>query len=228
MGLIANWKAKRAYKKAMANYDLEITDWHDDIEIFQKIREAFLIAAKGDDVVINQTIQKPGEIVLWKAQGQFHEAGRGAGSYQGSSQGFSIPVVAGIRYRVGATRGTFVSGDPIQKYSEVGDVILTSQRVLFNGMFNTKEWAFAKWNGAAASTDETDYIFHVSNRQKTSGVLFGARDGREFNRFLSCALIAAEYGVDRVIKEIDKNVKDLEEDKPVIPPLETNAPKELE
>jgi hypothetical protein len=228
MGLIANWKAKRAYKKAMANYDLEITDWHDDIEIFQKIREAFLIAAKGDDVVINQTIQKPGEIVLWKAQGQFHEAGRGAGSYQGSSQGFSIPVVAGIRYRVGATRGTFVSGDPIQKYSEVGDVILTSQRVLFNGMFNTKEWAFAKWNGAAASTDETDYIFHVSNRQKTSGVLFGARDGREFNRFLSCALIAAEYGMDRVIKEIDKNVKDLEEDKPVIPPLETNAPKELE
>jgi hypothetical protein len=228
MGLIANWKAKRAYKKAMANYDLEITDWHDDIEIFQKIRKAFLIAAKGDDVVINQTIQKPGEIVLWKAQGQFHEAGRGAGSYQGSSQGFSIPVVAGIRYRVGATRGTFVSGDPIQKYSEVGDVILTSQRVLFNGMFNTKEWAFAKWNGAAASTDETDYIFHVSNRQKTSGVLFGARDGREFNRFLSCALIAAEYGMDRVIKEIDKNVKDLEEDKPVIPPLETNAPKELE
>ena len=228
MGFIANWKAKRANKEAMANYDLQINDWRTDVEIFQKIREAFLIATKGEDVVSNQTIQKPGEIVLWKAQGQFHEAGRGAGSYQGSSQGLSIPVVAGIRYRVGATRGTFVSGDPIQKYGEVGDVILTNQRVMFNGMFNTKEWAFAKWNGAAASADETDYIFHVSNRQKTSGVLFSAHDGREFNRFLSCALIAAEYGMDRVIKEIDKNVKELEEDKPAIPPLDSKAPKALE
>jgi len=225
MGLIANWKAKRAYKRAMAEYDLAITDWHADVEIFQKIRDAFLLAAKGEDVVVNQTIQKAGEIVLWTAKGQFHEAGRGAGTYQGSSQGFSIPVVAGIRYRVGATRGTYVSGDPIQKYGEVGDVILTTNRVLFNGMFNTKEWAFSKWNGAAASADETDYIFNVSNRQKTSGVLFGARDGREFNRFLSCALIAAEYGIDRVIKEVDKNMKELEEDKPAIPPLELEAPK---
>ena len=99
---------------------------------------------------------------------------------------------------------------------------------MFNGMFNTKEWAFAKWNGAAASADETDYIFHVSNRQKTSGVLFSAHDGREFNRFLSCALIAAEYGMDRVIKEIDKNVKELEEDKPAIPPFDSKAPKALE
>jgi hypothetical protein len=225
MGFIANWKAKRAYKSAMAQYDLAITDWHADVEIFQKIKDAFLLAAKGEDVVVNQTIQKAGEIVLWTAKGQFHEAGRSAGSFQGSSQGFSIPVVAGIRYRVGATRGTYVSGDPIQKYGEVGDVILTTNRVLFNGMFNTKEWAFSKWNGAAASADETDYIFNVSNRQKTSGVLFGARDGREFNRFLSCALIAAEYGIDRVIKEVDKNMKELEEDKPAIPPLELEAPK---
>jgi hypothetical protein len=228
MGFLANWKAKRAYKGAMAQYDLAITDWHTDVEIFQKIKDAFLLAAKGEDVVVNQTIQKAGEIVLWTAKGQFHEAGRGAGTYQGSSQGFSIPVVAGIRYRVGATRGTYVSGDPIQKYGEVGDVILTTNRVLFNGMFNTKEWAFSKWNGAAASADETDYIFNVSNRQKTSGVLFGARDGREFNRFLSCALIAAEYGIDRVIQEVDKNMKELEEDKPAIPPLEMAAPKELE
>ena len=228
MGFLANWKAKRAYKSAMAQYDLAITDWHADVEIFQKIKDAFLLAAKGEDVVVNQTIQKAGEIVIWTAKGQFHEAGRGAGTYQGSSQGFSIPVVAGIRYRVGATRGTYVSGDPIQKYGEVGDVILTTNRVLFNGMFNTKEWAFSKWNGAAASADETDYIFNVSNRQKTSGVLFGARDGREFNRFLSCALIAAEYGIDRVIQEVDKNLKALEEDKPAIPPLEMQKPKELE
>ena len=228
MGFFANLKAKRKFKSDQKAYAIAHADWQTDIEIFKKIKEVFLLAAKGEDAETNQTIQKAGEIVLWRAQGQFHEAGRGAGSFQGSSQGISIPVVAGIRYRVGATRGTYVSGDPIQKYGEVGDVILTTDRVLFNGMFNTKEWAFAKWNGAAASADETDYIFNVSNRQKTSGVLFSARDGREFNRFLSCALIAVEYGIDRVVTEIDKNMKELEEDKPMPPVLQMQAPKELE
>jgi hypothetical protein len=228
MGFIANWKAKRAYKNAMAQYDLAITDWHSDIEIFEKIIAAFELATKGEDAVSNLTVQKDGEIVLWRGQGQFHQAARGAGTYVGSSQGFSIPVVAGIRYRVGATRGTYVSGDPVQKYAEVGDVVLTTQRLMFNGMFNTKEWAFSKWNGAASSADETDYIFHVSNRQTTSGILFSRSDGRLFNRFLAAALIAAEDGIDQALKAIRENAKEIAEDKPAIPPLEMQKPKELE
>jgi hypothetical protein len=36
-------------------------------------------------------------------------------------------------------------------------------------------------------------------------------------------LIAAEYGIDRVIKEIDKNMKELQEGKPAIPPLALEA-----
>jgi hypothetical protein len=224
MGFLANWKAKRAYKHAMAVYDGAITDWHADIEIFEKIISAFELAAKGEDAVSNLTVQKAGEVVLWRGQGQFHQAARGAGQYVGSSQGFSIPVVAGIRYRVGATRGTYVSGDPVQKYGEVGDVVLTTQRLMFNGMFNTKEWAFAKWNGAAASADETDYIFHVSNRQTTSGILFSRSDGRLFNRFLAAALIAAEDGIDKALSAIRENAKEITADKPVIPPLELEAP----
>ena len=225
MGFLANWKAKRAYKHAMAVYDGAITDWHADIEIFEKIISAFELAAKGEDAVSNLTVQKAGEVVLWRGQGQFHQAARGAGQYVGSSQGFSIPVVAGIRYRVGATRGTYVSGDPVQKYGEVGDVVLTTQRLMFNGMFNTKEWAFAKWNGAAASADETDYIFHVSNRQTTSGILFSRSDGRLFNRFLAAALIAAEDGIEKALSAIRENAKEITADKPVIPPLALDAPK---
>jgi hypothetical protein len=224
MGFFADRKAKRLYKHALEVYDGALTDWQEDIAIFKKITEAFELAAKGEDAATNETIQKDGEIVLWRGQGQFHEAARGAGQFVGSSQGFSIPIVAGIRYRVGATRGTYVSGDPIQKYGEVGDVFLTTQRVMFNGMINTKEWLFSKWNGAASSDDEADFIFHVSNRQKTSGVLFSRTEGREFNRFLACAIIAAEHGIPRVLEEVSKNRKELEEDKPVIPPLALDAP----
>jgi hypothetical protein len=204
----------------LGEYQLNYADWKRDIEIFTKIKAAFELAAKGEDAVSNLTVQKAGEFVLWRGQGQFHEAGRAAGHYEGSSQGVSIPVVAGIRYRVGAMRGTFVPGNEIQVYKEVGDVVLTTDRLMFNGMMNTKEWAFSKWNGAATSNDETDFIFHVSNRQKTSGILFEAHVGREFNRFLAQALICAEQGMSEVKGVLTQVLKDLAEDEPKKPVLE--------
>ena len=220
MGFWANQKVKRAYKNALGEYQLNYADWKRDIEIFTKIKAAFELAAKGEDAVSNLTVQKAGEFVLWRGQGQFHEAGRAAGHYEGSSQGVSIPVVAGIRYRVGAMRGSFVPGNEIQVYKEVGDVVLTTDRLMFNGMMNTKEWAFSKWNGAATSNDETDFIFHVSNRQKTSGILFEAQVGREFNRFLAQALICAEQGMSEVKGVLTQVLKDLAEDEPKKPVLE--------
>jgi len=224
MGFWSNYKAKSAHKKAMQQYAVAHHDWKRDVEIFNTIRAAFELAAKGEDAVSNLTVQKPGEIVLWRGQGQLHEAGRTPGQYIGSSQGFSIPLFAGVRYRVGAQRGTFVSGDPIQVYKEVGDVVLTTDRVLFNGMMNTKEWAFSKWNGAAASSDETDFIFHVSNRQKTSGILFAGDDGRLFNRFLAQALNCEEEGIAAVFKSLDGVIKELAEDEPKAPVLALPAP----
>ena len=220
MGFWANQKVKRAYKNALGEYQLNYADWKRDIEIFTKVKAAFELAAKGEDAVSNLTVQKAGEFVLWRGQGQFHEAGRAAGHYEGSSQGVSIPVVAGIRYRVGAMRGSFVPGNEIQVYKEVGDVVLTTDRLMFNGMMNTKEWAFSKWNGAATSNDETDFIFHVSNRQKTSGILFEAHVGREFNRFLAQALICAEQGMSEVKGVLTQVLKDLAEDEPKKPVLE--------
>jgi len=224
MGFWANLKAKRAHKSAVRAYEINYADWERDVEIFTKIKEAFALAAKGEDAASNLTVQKSGEFVLWTGQGQFHETGRTAGHYEGSSQGISIPVVAGIRYRVGANRGTFVSGSEIQVYKEVGEVVLTTERLMFNGMMNTKEWLFSKWNGAATTSDESDYIFHVSNRQKTSGILFQPSTGREFNRFLAQALISAEQGISAVKPVLSEVLKGLEEDKPKKPLLELTAP----
>ena len=213
----AEQKAKRALKKALKVYELEHTEWQRDVEIFKKIESAFMLAVKGEDSVPNNTVQKKGEIILWQGQGQMHETGRTPGRYVGTSQGFSIPLVAGIRYRVGAQRGTFVAGDEVQAYKEVGQVLLTTERVLFNGQMNTKEWAFAKWNGASTTADESDYVFHVSNRQKTSGILLGPAQGREFNRFLAQAINCAEEGVDVVLKSVRTQLKELAEDEPKAP-----------
>ncbi len=217
MGFWADRRAKREFAITLSTYQRRHARWVRDIEIFNKIKGAFESAIKGEDAVSNLAVQKSGEIVIWSGRGQFHEAGRAPGQYVGGTQGLSIPVVAGIRYRVGAMRGTFVPGDAIQAYKEVGDVILSTDRIMFNGMYNTKEWAFAKWNGAATSDDESDYIFNVSNRQKTSGILFDVSVGREFNRFLAQAINAAENGLEGVISTVEKVLKDLAEDEPKKP-----------
>jgi hypothetical protein len=217
MGFWADLKAKRALKKALKEYEQNHADWQRDVEIFKKIEEAFMLAVKGEDSVTNNTVQKKGEVILWEGKGQFHETGRTPGHYVGSSSGFSIPLVGGIRYRVGAQRGTFVPGEEVQAYKEIGQVLLTTERLLFNGQMNTKEWAFAKWNGASTTADESDYIFFVSNRQKTSGINLGAAQGREFNRFLAQAINCAEQGVDVVLKSVRTQLKELAEDEPKMP-----------
>ena len=213
----AEHKAKRALRKALKVYELEHTEWQRDVEIFKKIEAAFMLAVKGEDSVPNNTVQKKGEIILWQGQGQLHETGRTPGHYVGSSQGFSVPLFGGIRYRVGAQRGTLIPGEEVQVAKENGQVLLTTERVLFNGQMNTKEWAFAKWNGASTNYDESDYIFHVSNRQKTSGIAFGPNRGREFNRFLAQAINCAEEGIDVALKSIRTQIKELAEDEPKAP-----------
>jgi hypothetical protein len=56
--------------------------------------------------------------------------------------------------------------------------------------------------GAGASPDGGDFIFHVSNRKKSSGILFDKDIGEEFNRFLAFALIYLNDGIESVMKEI--------------------------
>ena len=72
----ADFKAKRALKRALDQYELNHADWQRDVEIFKKIEAAFMLAVKGEDSVSNNTVQKKGEIILWQGQGQLHETGR--------------------------------------------------------------------------------------------------------------------------------------------------------
>jgi hypothetical protein len=211
-------------KKAQREVDRLHEEWSEDVATLAKLKEAFIAVQDGEDAESHNMITKQGEYVIWAGIGQFHEAGRTAGQYVGSSQGFSIPVVAGIRYRVGAQRGTFIPGEEIQVYKDTGQVYLTTDRLVFIGLTNTAEWKFDKWIGAGASPDGGDFIFHVSNRKKSSGILFEKDVGEEFNRFLAFALIHVSDGLEHVMKEI----KGLEERIPTEEPKlqnEIEAPK---
>ena len=51
MGFWANFKAKRAHKGAQQQFEIDHLNWVRDVEIFNQIRDAFELAAKGEDAV---------------------------------------------------------------------------------------------------------------------------------------------------------------------------------
>jgi hypothetical protein len=214
MGFIADFKARREAKKAERVFKLEMSNWQSEIDILNSALDIFTGAAKGDEPEDHQLVQKKGELVLWSGQAIFHEAGRTPSTYQGGSAGISIPVVAGIRVRVGQFRGTIVPGEQIQVDKEMGLVKLTNQRLIFAGSYNTSEWAFAKMLSAARNEAGNDFIISVSNRKKTSGLRFSDQDGKAFARLFAFALYAYENGIPNTVKEIKSEITKRNKEKP--------------
>ena len=214
MGFIADFKARRAAKRAQAQFELETYQWQSELDLLNTALDIFTNAAKGDEPEDHQLVQKKGELVLWTGQAIFHEAGRTPSTYKSGSAGVSIPVVAGVRVRVGQFSGTVIPGQEMQIDKEAGLVKLTNQRLIFAGSLNTTEWSFAKMLSAARNEEGNDFIIGVSNRKKTSGLKFSAADGKAFARLFALALYAYENGIPETIKEIKSEITRRNKEKP--------------
>jgi hypothetical protein len=227
MGFIADFKARRAAKRAQAQFELETYQWQSELELLNTALDIFTNAAKGDEPEDHQLVQKKGELVLWTGQAIFHEAGRTPSTFKGGSAGVSIPVVAGVRLRVGQFSGTVIPGQEMQIDKEAGLVKLTNQRLIFAGSLNTTEWSFAKMLSAARNEEGNDFIIGVSNRKKTSGLKFSASDGKAFARLFALALYAYENGIPETIKEIKSEITRRNKEKPKLE-LPVSKSKEIE
>ena len=223
MGFWADLMGNRAAKKAQSLYELQLNDWSLEQQALTTALDIFTSAAKGEQPADSALVQKASELVLWTGTAIFHEAGRTPTRYSGRSQGISIPIVAGIRYRVGASAGVLIPGEEMQMEKEQGLVKLTNQRLIFAGSANTAEWAFSKFLSAGTNQKRDDFLFAVSNRKKTSGLRFSPADGIAFSRLLALALYAYENGIPATIKAIKNDLKEIESEKPklVLPPAKT-------
>ena len=216
MGFIANFKAKRAAKRAQSVYETALLDWERENKVLNQALEIFTAAESGQQPDDQSLVQKKGELVLWTGQGIYHVAGRTPSTYSGGSQGFSIPLVAGIRYRVGSFKGTMTPGVEMQMDKDQGMVKLTNQRLIFAGPIATTEWAFAKILSTFSNPDRTDFIIGVSNRQKSSGLRFSPEDGYTFAHLFAMGLYSYENGIPATIKAIQDELKEGTTDKPML------------
>jgi hypothetical protein len=214
MGFIADFKAKRAAKRAQANYELELYEWERENQVLAQALAIFTDASSGSEPEDHSLVQKKGELVLWSGHGIYQMAGRTPSTFSGGSQGVSIPIVAGIRYKVGSFKGRMTPGVEMQMDKDQGMVKLTNQRLIFAGPIATTEWAFAKLLSSFSNPDRTDFIFGVSNRQKSSGLRFSPEDGYAFAHLFALALYSYEKGIPATIEAIKNELQEGATDKP--------------
>lgn len=131
------------------------------------------------------------------------------GTYAGRSSGYSFRVVKGVNYRIGASKGTFVQGADVPTPIDNGTAFVTNQRVVFRGDKATREWAWTK----LISLDHDDALpwtsLPVSNRQKTSGLLYDEPNSPLVRYRLQQGLAHSQGKVGALTHELEGQLADL-------------------
>ena len=65
-----------------------------------------------------------------------------------------------------------MQGDETPTIIDTGDVSITTQRVVFQGSKYTREWSYSKLVGIMHYADQPRTAIQVSNREKTSGIVY--------------------------------------------------------
>jgi hypothetical protein len=205
-------------KKEEAHYEDELKEWSSQLEELQ----ALLALAKGASIGDSQLILKKGEVAVATVTNVgLIEERRGAGQWQGGSQGVSFPIgsIGGrsVRYRVGATRGHYVQGEPHPTAVDHGVMTVTNQRIVYLGASKTSECTFQKLLGIQHSPG--GITISVSNRQKPTVIFFGdSLDDWVTNR-LSIALALFNGDEAAVQRQLQTQIQEMEDKKPE-PPLD--------
>jgi hypothetical protein len=148
---------------------------------------------------------RAGESAFMCVQGAFLiEPRRAAGQWQGRSQGVSvhIPGTRSMRYRVGATRGQYVQGAERPTPIDQGEFTITNKRAIFVGPTQTREWLWSKLVGIEHASESPWTSISVSNRQKTSGVLYDLDHEDQIRFRIDLAVAVASGTREDLVQEI--------------------------
>ena len=202
------WLADRRARKAQEAFQGQMATWNEEDAHLRTLLEQAK-TFEGETSVEGETVQlKQDERVFLIVQScPLVEPRRGPGHYQGGYQGISIPIGdTGLRYRVGAGRGTMVPGTEKPTVVDSGVATITSLRVVFQGPMQTREWSFAKLIGYQHFDDPRWTALQVSNRQKTSGIAYDEASSLSVQFMLELALAHFNHRVDQFVGQLEAEV----------------------
>lgn len=191
-------RALAAVAADQRRHALELLEW-----MVNDSRNNFGIDAPGFE-------EKKGEATFAVLNGvALIEPRRLPGTYQGRSAGYSFRIAKGVNYRIGQSKGTFVQGAEVPTTIDHGSAFVTNQRVVFRGAKATREWAWSK----LISLDHDDALpwtsLPVSNRQKTSGLLYDEATTPLIRYRLQQGLVHYQGKVDVLTAELEQRLADL-------------------
>jgi Protein of unknown function (DUF2510) len=137
----------------------------------------------------------------------------------------SVPVPdTRLRVRVGKSAGTFVQGAETPTLIDTGNISITTQRIVFQGDKYTREWDYSKLIGLIHYSDKPATAIQVSNREKTSGIVYAGVNSTEPVRLAMTVAIAIYRGeTEETIKELRDELAKLDGTGPASSPSTPDA-----
>lgn len=183
-------------------YGVSGTDKPDDINVVVKAGET--IYCHVTDAVLIEPKKVPGQ-------------------WHGRSQGVSMPIPGTrLRYRVGASKGSFQQGEETPTPIDTGTFTVTSTRAVFAGQKQSREWAWSKLL-SVTNYDPGWTAIAVSNRQKISGVGVDSANRELFEFWIDLAVARATGDVASLEEDCQSDVDQLTEQLNALGPAQSAA-----
>ena len=209
MGLIEKHKENE--------YREKLNKWENEVALLQ----SFINETKDNihlDAGESSMLLKKGEHLLFFSKAaDLVEMRKGRGHYAGGYSGFSFHVAKGVNYRVGGMRGHYVAGAEQPTTLDSGNVAITDQRVVFQGASQTREFPYTKLVGYNHEVSAPLTWIQVSNRQKTSGILYLASQTTHFHFELSRGVSLFTGSLPGFVDHLNTEMADLIKEKPTDP-----------
>jgi len=223
VGLLESIKehhSRHVAEVAEDHYHAAFSAWQETDAHLQSILEVaqnFNGQSADDNAQLTLVLKRSEHAFFTLAGAGLVEPRRGPGHWVGGYSGFSFRVAKGVLYHIGGTRGTHVQGQEAPVVIDTGTATITDQRVVFQGVKQTREWSFVKLLGSQHFDSPPWTAIQVSNRQKTSGILCDAATAENFQFRLTLALAHYNETTPHLVAQLQSQLQQHQATKPPDP-----------
>jgi len=215
-------RSLRRYRRSVADYRRALEPWQQEADALRghlNVACTFAGATAADEPSVPLQLA-PGERVFSVLeQVSLVEPRKVPERWSVGYTGFSFRLARGLRYRVAGRGAKKEPGEEPPAPMDRGMATITDRRVVFSGSRRTREWAFDRLLGYHNDGRVPLTLFHVSNREKVSGLLYDARQAEELHFRLALALAHCGATVDEFVSHIERQLAVHEAARPEPPEL---------